>query len=883
MFKQISKNKKDCSQIESKLDESLDYSELLRQIEELDEEINETKDALEHNETRIEEEKRLIEEKQNLDRYRNRFKKYYTFWNKISQREDLNYKLIEDMLNFDGYSMMNLMYQANMKYMTKTIHKQARLLSKSIPQDHERLQTKTDVQSAPRSKSSIQSKKGEMEEPKSRRGANNTKEEDNTKTGKIDSEAKSRDKSILSRLGRFFTSKENKSVSPIKDKSKEKITIDQQKKLLTTKKIEKEDTKVEKKETPKKFIVVKSSDMVHDDIINMYKKPSKKDTTKKRRDATPEKKLPNKTETTKKSPKEDNVKPKVIQKSVIATQKPKRIDETAKTKLGTNDDLVSIVKTCATYSAPKYPYDTQPTKVVVIACLTNFNNLQNKPMSALESKFGSPQRKEKFLDITPNVSQMVSRRPSLRNIQPKNSDRTISNREEKSTSDKDKEEFFDKKHFSLLDCKIGSDSNIVTPSLSQKTINTSKIPKEPQTPKTEITTKMDSSKTMVNSANISPNRNKNDLKINLKYLETETFLEEINLGESYYKDLRNSLQKMSPKKRNKKEDTLRVEHVEKRKSVLLKISGKEKQTETFDIPLNEKLYTRKLESILLSGNPLSDTNEQDIRSFFMKYYINDEQRRKLWKSRIGNKLKITKEIFSNLLVRLAVEGIPDSVDRVITCDMDRTFTYYKDKISDDKITYKNVTLLMKLFQQYRPDIGYTQGMIYIATVLYQYYSEYESFKLFCNLVLCNNFVFDLYKFDLEKIKVYNTIIWTVIQKKCPSLSKKLIALQVNTEAIVVDWQFTMYTRAFPIDIVRHIWDIIFCQGDAYIVKLSIALLMCQEKHVTSSSLDSINVFRKKSYDVSLKEILTNLNKLKQSQKEFNEIVLAVQSSYGYNK
>jgi len=48
-------------------------------------------------------------------------------------------------------------------------------------------------------------------------------------------------------------------------------------------------------------------------------------------------------------------------------------------------------------------------------------------------------------------------------------------------------------------------------------------------------------------------------------------------------------------------------------------------------------------------------------------------------------------------------------------------------------------------------------------------------------------VFDLYKFDLEKIKVYNTIIWTVIQKKCPSLSKKLIALQVNTEAIVVDW------------------------------------------------------------------------------------------------
>lgn len=72
----------------------------------------------------------------------------------------------------------------------------------------------------------------------------------------------------------------------------------------------------------------------------------------------------------------------------------------------------------------------------------------------------------------------------------------------------------------------------------------------------------------------------------------------------------------------------------------------------------------------------------------------------------------------------------------------------------------------------------------------------------------------------------------------------------------------MYARAFPIEVIRHIWDIIFCLGDAYIVKISIALLMCLEKFVTKDSLDSINVFRKQSYNVPLKEILSNLNKLK---------------------
>lgn len=98
----------------------------MEEIEKLDKEINEIKFGLEDSESKIKFEKQKIQEKQNLDHYAGKFKKYYTFWNRISTREDLNYKLIEDMLNFDGHSMISLMYQTNLKYLQKTVHKQAK-------------------------------------------------------------------------------------------------------------------------------------------------------------------------------------------------------------------------------------------------------------------------------------------------------------------------------------------------------------------------------------------------------------------------------------------------------------------------------------------------------------------------------------------------------------------------------------------------------------------------------------------------------------------------------------------------------------------------------------------------------------------------------------
>lgn len=138
----------------------------------------------------------------------------------------------------------------------------------------------------------------------------------------------------------------------------------------------------------------------------------------------------------------------------------------------------------------------------------------------------------------------------------------------------------------------------------------------------------------------------------------------------------------------------------------------------------------------------------------MKSAISDEQRKKLWRARIGNKLKITKEIFANLMIRVSQEEFPKKIAKLISDDMVRSFPAIHDKISDDSDTFQNLTALLKIFHIYRPDIGYTQGMAYHVSMLYTYFSEYETFKYFCNLLYTKEFIFNLYAFNTQKVLIF---------------------------------------------------------------------------------------------------------------------------------
>lgn len=179
------------------------------------------------------------------------------------------------------------------------------------------------------------------------------------------------------------------------------------------------------------------------------------------------------------------------------------------------------------------------------------------------------------------------------------------------------------------------------------------------------------------------------------------------------------------------------------------IFGGSNNEKVFDLPVNDKLYRSKYKHIV------KDTREnyyerETLFNFFRHYTISDEERKQLWKIRIGNHLGITRELYEALCLRLEVEGIKKQYSKLIADDLYRTLPNYgSTKIGESM--YQKLHHILSLFQLYRPDIGYVQGMSFLVVMIYYFFDEYETFAFFTNLVITRPLLFACYDFDLDTV------------------------------------------------------------------------------------------------------------------------------------
>lgn len=169
-----------------------------------------------------------------------------------------------------------------------------------------------------------------------------------------------------------------------------------------------------------------------------------------------------------------------------------------------------------------------------------------------------------------------------------------------------------------------------------------------------------------------------------------------------------------------------------------------------DLPDNTVKYKAKYKKYLGNSGVLKGRVRGKLLGFFAKYTIDEEERKQLWRDRIGNRLKITQRTYMWLGDRLRAEGLEKDAEKVIGNDLDRTFPAV-DTHEEGLKMYQEIKMLLSLFQLYRPDVGYVQGMSYILSMLYYMFCPFECFVLFCNLILCNTLLHDVFTFNTAKV------------------------------------------------------------------------------------------------------------------------------------
>ncbi|XP_055018380.1 TBC1 domain family member 12 isoform X2 [Boleophthalmus pectinirostris] len=217
-------------------------------------------------------------------------------------------------------------------------------------------------------------------------------------------------------------------------------------------------------------------------------------------------------------------------------------------------------------------------------------------------------------------------------------------------------------------------------------------------------------------------------------------------------------------------------------------------------------------------------------------------RGRVWSLAIGNELNITPELYEIFLSRAKekwrsyseTSSVNDSesegaslADRessldLIKLDISRTFPslfiFQKGGPYHDLLHS-----VLGAYTCYRPDIGYVQGMSFIAAVLILNLEEADAFITFANL-LNKPCQMAFFRVDHELMLKYFAAFEVFFEENLPRLFNHFQSNNLTPDLYLIDWIFTLYSKSLPLDVACRVWDVFCRDGEESLFRTGLGIL-----------------------------------------------------------
>ena len=216
-------------------------------------------------------------------------------------------------------------------------------------------------------------------------------------------------------------------------------------------------------------------------------------------------------------------------------------------------------------------------------------------------------------------------------------------------------------------------------------------------------------------------------------------------------------------------------------------------------------------------------------------------------------------IFENLCQSaLETKQFTDSI-RQVELDLHRT---YPDEsyFSDPSPGYQALRRVLMAFSKYDSNLGYVQGMNFIAGALLWHASEVDSFWLFVALMEDHE-LRDSYLPSLPGLSKHCQIIQLLTLEFLPRLHRQFAEHRINCEMYAAEWCFTLFGSVIPVREMINVLDGFFTEGWIFFYRMVIVLLQCLERRLLEAR-DPI-------------ELLAPLKICHKSQKEWKQFVVNI--------
>jgi hypothetical protein len=213
----------------------------------------------------------------------------------------------------------------------------------------------------------------------------------------------------------------------------------------------------------------------------------------------------------------------------------------------------------------------------------------------------------------------------------------------------------------------------------------------------------------------------------------------------------------------------------------------------------------------------------------------------------------------------------DKSINLIDLDIERTFPYMGVFKKDSQLGI-NLQEILRIFVVARPDIGYVQGLSYVAGTLLLEMDKLQAFVCFMNIILSPN-ILPFYRLDEQNITKRLDLFDEIFKINLPELYKHFKENEILPEHFLLEWLMTLYTRSLYIDLALRIWDIYMIEGIAALYMGAIVILSIHEKEYLemefSDVMNHLKNLENNRYDED--KFIESMNKVKFTDKINNTI------------
>eukprot|EP00762_Andalucia_godoyi_P002222 ANDGO_07584.mRNA.1 Ankyrin repeat len=179
---------------------------------------------------------------------------------------------------------------------------------------------------------------------------------------------------------------------------------------------------------------------------------------------------------------------------------------------------------------------------------------------------------------------------------------------------------------------------------------------------------------------------------------------------------------------------------------------------------------------------------------------------------------------------------------------------------------------------YRPEVGYVEGLAFVASIFLIYNKQFESFMAMANMLQmpCLDCFITRNQLLVEaRVRFFDR----ALKDEMPSLHSQFQRLDIRPEMYLADWFTTVFARALPLEICTRIWDWFLLEGEMALFRTAYGILYVLSNRLENCTREeALTLLQGRFIDLEASMLFQAIERIKIQPRRWNDFQASLEAS-----